>query len=188
MAADDLTIARFSDAEFEKMIGSDAFGDVRVELREGVLRRMSPQHLPHARIKVDLLRELDGAIAAAELALEVVVEVSVGFGDGFTPLPDLAVWRPSDAATTLPGDRVVLIVEVADTTLSDDLGAKLLSYARAGVPEYWVADVAGRVVHQCWAPGAEGFSGRRVVPFGQNLAAETIKAVLLARALARWAA
>lgn len=188
MPADDLRVARFSDEEFEKMIGSNAFGDVRVELREGALHRMSPQHLPHARIKGDLLRELDLAIARTERALEVVVEVSVGFGGGFTPLPDIVVWKPSDAATVVPGARVALIAEVADTTLSDDLGAKLVSYARAGVPEYWVADVAGRVIHQCWAPGAEGYGGRRVIPFGQDVAAETLKGVILPKALARWAA
>lgn len=40
-----------------------------------------------------------------------------------------------------------LIVEIASTTLSDDIGRKRLLYERFGVQEYWVVDVeAGEVV------------------------------------------
>jgi Uma2 family endonuclease len=43
-----------------------------------------------------------------------------------------------------------LIVEIADSTLGFDLKVKGALYARAGVPEYWVLDVAGRrlLVHR----------------------------------------
>ncbi|MCG9889866.1 MAG: Uma2 family endonuclease [Thermosynechococcaceae cyanobacterium MS004] len=36
-----------------------------------------------------------------------------------------------------------LVVEIASTTLTDDLGHKRLLYERLGVQEYWVVDVAG---------------------------------------------
>ncbi len=39
-----------------------------------------------------------------------------------------------------------LIVEVADSTLSDDLGDKHDAYAVAVLPEYWVADVKAKTV------------------------------------------
>ena len=44
-------------------------------------------------------------------------------------------------------ETVVLIAEVADTTLATDLGEKATLYARHGVPEYWVIDVEGRMLH-----------------------------------------
>lgn len=49
--------------------------------------------------------------------------------------------RPEDLA---------LVVEVADTTLAFDLSVKRGLYARAGIAEYWVLDLAGRrmVVHR----------------------------------------
>jgi Uma2 family endonuclease len=42
------------------------------------------------------------------------------------------------------------VVEVADTTLAFDLSTKARLYARAGIIEYWVLDIAGRrmVVHR----------------------------------------
>jgi Uma2 family endonuclease len=42
------------------------------------------------------------------------------------------------------GDELLLVVEVADTTLQYDKTLKRDLYARAGVREYWVLDVDGR--------------------------------------------
>ena len=41
---------------------------------------------------------------------------------------------------------VLLAVEVSDTTQSDDYGPKVGLYARAGVAEYWVLDLAKRTL------------------------------------------
>src|SRR5262249_46314884 len=44
-----------------------------------------------------------------------------------------------------PGPRDVgLLIEVAVTSLRDDLTTALEQYARAGIPVYWVVDVPGR--------------------------------------------
>jgi len=44
----------------------------------------------------------------------------------------------------LPGDGVRLIAQVSLFTLDDDLGDKSRRYECAGLPEYWVVDIAGR--------------------------------------------
>jgi Uma2 family endonuclease len=66
------------------------------------------------------------------------------------PLPDFAVVRganPLDFATPArypgPGD-IGLLIEVAVTSLHDDLTTALEKYARALIPAYWVVDVPGR--------------------------------------------
>ena len=50
------------------------------------------------------------------------------------------------------------MIEVADSSLADDLGAKLEQYARAGIPRYWVVDVVGRTLRDYhefdWIPDA----------------------------------
>lgn len=50
-----------------------------------------------------------------------------------------------------------LVVEIASTSLSDDLGQKRLLYERLGVKEYWVVDVErGRLILFAVADGRSG--------------------------------
>lgn len=147
---------RFTRAEFDRIARTGGFGRLRVELRRGRIVEMSPQHNPHARLKMKLQRALDMAIAAAGLRLETVTEVSVGFGDGFEPMPDIVVIDPTLAPEALegplPAAAVKLVIEVASSSLADDLGAKASEYAEAGLAEYWVADVTARTLHRHGAP------------------------------------
>jgi Uma2 family endonuclease len=60
------------------------------------------------------------------------------------PEPDGAVVRGTfqDYAARHPGPAdVALVIEVADTTLARDRGIKLRSYARAGIPQYWIINL-----------------------------------------------
>lgn len=66
------------------------------------------------------------------------------------PLPDFAVVRSGDLIGRAdperypgPGD-VGLLIEIAVTSLRDDLTTALEQYARALIPSYWVVDVVGR--------------------------------------------
>lgn len=69
------------------------------------------------------------------------------------PEPDLVVLvKPSreyQNANPQPGD-LRLVVEISDTTVGFDLTAKAELYARAGIIEYWVVDIAARrlIVHR----------------------------------------
>ena len=88
--------------------------------------------------------------------------------------PQRAAARPDAPAPTPDRYRsghptaadVLLLVEVADTSLAWDRGPKLALYARHGVPEVWVVDLVGRAVEVCREPGAEGYAERRRVTEG----------------------
>lgn len=139
----------FTSAEFHRMAAKGAFAGFRVELRRGMILKMSPQHYPHASIKRDIQHGLERAIQDAGLAWEVVTETTVSFGDGFEPMPDIIVLESAlmqDKNGTIPSAAVKLIVEVGDSTLADDMGEKREDYASAGLAEYWVADVRARSV------------------------------------------
>jgi Uma2 family endonuclease len=56
---------------------------------------------------------------------------------------------------------VLLVVEVADTSLVFDRTRKLRIYARAGIREYWIVDVAGDRLEVHRAPTADGYAERR---------------------------
>jgi Uma2 family endonuclease len=55
---------------------------------------------------------------------------------------------------------VLLLVEVADSSLAWDRGPKLALYARHAVPEVWVVDLVNRAVEVGREPGPEGFVER----------------------------
>ncbi len=54
-------------------------------------------------------------------------------------------------------DNALLVIEVADTTLTRDRDVKLPSYARNGVTEVWIVNLARRVVHVYRQPGPDGY-------------------------------
>ena len=69
--------------------------------------------------------------------------------------------RADDYASSHPtAADVLLLVEVADSSLAYDRGPKLALYARHGVPEVWVVDLVGRAVEICREPGPEGYAER----------------------------
>jgi Uma2 family endonuclease len=167
---------QLTSAEFERMAARGAFeGLGRWELRGGRLHRMSPVHVPHARIQSKLVVALTLALEQSGSGWDVLGECTIRFEAGFSPTADIVVARePSDAQGFAPGSQVVLVVEVAATSLTDDLGDKAMSYARAGLPEYIVADVEARALHHMWGPGEAGYAHRDIVRFGETLALKTM--------------
>jgi Uma2 family endonuclease len=49
---------------------------------------------------------------------------------------------------------VLLLIEVADSSLAYDRGAKLALYARFGIREVWIVDLEGRRLHVFREPDA----------------------------------
>lgn len=114
--------------------------------------------------------------------LEVSLLGSIDFSPHDAPAPDIAVSNDLRGEGIVPGLSVALIVEVAGETLETDLGVKQAIYARAGVPEYWVADVNAKVIHQMWAPESEAYAERREMAFGEAIDAITIEGLSIATA------
>lgn len=167
-----------TDAQFEDMARRGAFVKVgRVELRRGVITPMSPVFLGHANLHARLVEALGRAIAEAQLSLRLNFELSIRFGGGFQPTADIVLWDPgmvAEESGPLPGAAARLVVEVADASLGDDLGEKQLDYARAGLPEYWVADVKDSVILRHAEPAEEGYRTRSSAPLAGRVEALTL--------------
>ncbi len=159
--------------EFLLLDREGAFGDRRTELFEGEVYYMSPKHRPHAQAVTELVVALAKALEGSELS--VLSDISVRLSDHDVPEPDIAVTDAPEGDGILPLESVKLLIEVADSTLAQDMGLKAALYASAGVPEYWVVDVNGRVIHQMWVPGAKGYAERSVATFGERIATATIE-------------
>lgn len=150
----------FTSEELAQMTSSGLFAeDDRVELLGGEIFEMSPVGPRHAacvrRLTNLLARQLGGsAVVDAQNPLRLN-ELS-------QPQPDLAVLRPRDDfyADAHPGpEDVLLLVEVADTSLAYDRDVKIPLYARCGVPEVWLVDLESRAVEVYRDPGAAGYRG-----------------------------
>lgn len=114
----------------------------RVELIDGDIIAMTPIGRRHVAMVNRLTRLLvtrlgDAAIVQPQgsLRLDVASE----------PQPDLAILRHRDdfyeTGERPTVDDILLLVEVADSSLRYDLGPKAGFYARHGIREYWVVDL-----------------------------------------------
>ncbi len=122
--------------------------DERVELINGEIIQMSPIGDKHvgivSRINALLMSHLLGKY-------DVHVQSPVKIGQYSEPEPDLMVTPHRDdfyASTGVYPEDVLLLIEVADTTLMKDIRIKVPLYAKAAIPEVWIVDLKDDVIHQ----------------------------------------
>lgn len=135
---------RFTVEEYHRMAEAGIFEpDERVELIRGVVRRMSPKNYAHVVVATNLhqhlLKSLDGrASVFKEDPLKLITLDS-------EPEPDILVMSsPNIKDYGSEKSKPQLVIEVAEASLLYDLNAKAPLYAEAGVPEYWVVNLADR--------------------------------------------
>lgn len=166
--------------DFLALNHSGAFeGYGKTELLQGEIVYMNAQHRPHARTKMMLYDALRDALHNADSDLCVLTEVTVSAPPHNAPEPDIVVTSEPDGEGPVPLSSVRLIVEVADATLSTDMHKKAMIYASHGVPEYWVADVAGQVIVQMCTPLHEFYDHRRSYAFGDAVECQSIKGLIV---------
>ena len=156
----------------------------KTELIDGEIFYVGAQHRPHAWIKTQRFLAISAALRASQSPFEALVEASIAIPDRGVPEPDIVLTSEPEGEGLLPLGTVALVIEVADTTLANDLGVKARLYARSGIPEYWVADVEGKVIHQLWAPEGDAYAQRREVASGARLEAATVAGLVVEGALA----
>lgn len=137
----------FNVDEYYRMIDAGILSeDDRVELIEGEVIKMSPIGKFHAAC-VKRLNKLFGVLVG--LTAIVSVQDPIRLSDFSEPQPDLGLLKQRDdfysSGHPMPED-VLLVVEVADSSIQYDRGTKMPLYARSGIPEVWLVDVARDLV------------------------------------------
>jgi Uma2 family endonuclease len=110
------------------------------------------------------------------------LEASLILAPDSEPEPDLAVVTREEEEQAEDHPRTaLLVVEVAVDSLRVDRLIKGRVYARAGIPEYWVVDVASRVVEVYTAPdAAEGrYDTLRTLGVDETLTASALPGLAL---------
>jgi Uma2 family endonuclease len=144
----------------------------RVELIEGSLHWMSPIGSPHAAC-INYL----AFIFIPQLGRQAVVitQNPIHLDDLSEPQPDvtLARWRDDHyrAAHPIPAD-VLLLIEVADSTLKEDRRIKAPLYARHDIPELWIVNLLASEVEVYTQPQNGRYQQRVVRRRGEQVAPE----------------
>jgi Uma2 family endonuclease len=157
--------------EYYRMGEAGVFGDQRIELINGELIDMAPIGQGHEGTVGALNEALVLAFAGRAI---VWPQNSIRLDRWNVPQPDFAVLRrrPDFYRTgERPGPAdVLLLVEVADSSLKYDQRVKLPLYARAGIPEFWIVDVKRRILHAHRAPAGDGYAETTTHHSGDMLA------------------
>jgi Uma2 family endonuclease len=124
-----------------------------LELVDGELISKMGKNRPHVLALALLMDWVQDTFGRRFVHQEAPIDVALEDNPTNEPEPDVIVLKRdrTDFRGASPGpEDLRLVVEVADTSLGFDLTTKARLYARAGIFEYWVLDVAGRrlIVHR----------------------------------------
>lgn len=138
---------RLTVAEYHRMADTGVLApDARVELIEGEIIDMAPMKSRHAAA---INRLLSAFKAVADDVAIATCQTPLRLSEWSEPGPDFMLLKPRadryrDAMPT-PAD-VLLLIEVADTSLAYDRGVKVPLYAQHGVVEVWIIDLENNLV------------------------------------------
>lgn len=148
----------------------------RVELLNGELILMSPIGLRHTKA----MRRL-GRIFNQRLGDLCMVDYQdpVILSETSEPQPDLLLLRPDiDESDELPLPQdVLLVVEIADSSLGYDRGVKLQAYAAAGMREVWILNLREDILESYRAPAGGSFTEKRLCHPGEKISVQALPGV-----------
>jgi len=76
-------------------------------------------------------------------------------------------------------DDVLLVVEIADSSLSYDRGKKATLYPAWGVAEYWIADLPHNVLWRHTSPDGNAYRQIESLSRGQSIAPKLVPSCLV---------
>jgi Uma2 family endonuclease len=161
-AAEGLPRRRFTVAEVEAMVAARVMEeDERVELIGGELVPMSPKGNQHEVVKSALI---DLWIRSRPDDCRVTQETTFRLSEDTYLEPDVVIYLRTTGLPALTGTNVLLVVEIADSSLRFDIGRKAALYASFGIRELWVIDAVRLTTRVFREPAADGY--RNASDFG----------------------
>ncbi|MEZ6127763.1 MAG: Uma2 family endonuclease [Planctomycetaceae bacterium] len=159
-------------AEYDAMVAKGAFDDLnqKIELIYGEIQAMNPAGPVHDYY-IELLNQWSVRNAAPEqTSVRVQSGLSLPELDS-RPEPDIAWVKPRRYVDRHPGSEdVQLIIEVSDSSLPKDRDTKAGLYAKAGIVEYWIVNVAEECIHVYQKPGSDSYTELKTFAAGNSVA------------------
>jgi Uma2 family endonuclease len=180
VATPTFTLHKFTVEKYRRMGEAGIFPpDARVELIEGEVVKMSPLGKRHAACVARLNRTL--TLSLQQVAL-VWTQNPIDLNEYSEPQPDLALLKPRDdfyeRAHPKPED-IPIIIEVSDSTLEYDRRVKVPLYARAGIPEVWIVNLADERVEMFADPSGGAYQTAAAFSRGEEVQSRSLAALRL---------
>lgn len=166
---------RFDADEYQKMGRAGILSeDDRVELINGEIIAMTPTGPRHNAAVARANRAFSRAVGDDAI---VLVQGSIRLDLWNEPQPDIVLLKPAPDfySSRLPGATdILLIVEIAESSLDYDKDVKSKFYAGAGVAEYWLVDLAARTVTRLTMPSGDTYQQRELLRAGESIAPDAL--------------
>ncbi len=161
----------FTRKEYHAMGKAGIFApNERVELLEGEIIVMAPPGIWHLT-RVDRLNHIFMPLGIERRAIvrvqnpSVITQISE-----FQPDITLLAFRDDSYGSRNPRPQdILLLVEVADSSLNYDRNAKLPRYAAFGIPEIWIANLRDDCIESYTDPSPQGYRATRIYTRGDTI-------------------
>ncbi|MCE9551817.1 MAG: Uma2 family endonuclease [Planctomycetes bacterium] len=155
----------FSLDHYEHMVAVGAFSgpfEKRVELVRGEILTMIPIGPPHYNALALLTDWSYEVVPLAKIFVGVQGPIRIPLSNS-EPQPDLVWTVRRDYSQRHPEPQeVLLLVEVADSSLAMDRGAKLSVYAEAGIADYWIVNLLDKQIEVHRNPVGRGYQDKSI--------------------------
>ena len=148
--------------------------DDRIELIDGEIVVMSPINSPHASGVKAFNREFGMKVGDRAV---VSVQDPIHLSDNTEPQPDIGLLRYRDdlyAGAHPTPDDILLLVEVADSSLERDREKARESYAKHGIPELWIANLRDEVIERYRNPTPDGYEDVEIFNRGDMISPDLL--------------
>ena len=131
--------------KWHELVDSGVLDGQKVELLEQEIIYMSPEGVEHSYTNENVviyLRNLLSGLARVRESHPITL-------DNSEPEPDIAIVRLPETIYRNHhpyAEDIYWLIEVSNRTLTKDLEQKTITYARNGIPEYWVIDLQNNQV------------------------------------------
>jgi Uma2 family endonuclease len=173
---------RLTLSDYNRMIAEDAFrplGKRRIELIYGELREVTPPGPTHAEAVDRLIRWTTNNTTDREVRLRVQNPIEISQFDS-APEPDIVWAKPKNYSNRHPQPRdILLLVEVADSSLNEDLGEMMELYAKAGIKDYWVINIPDFAIEVFRRPKRDRYLEHQTYLAGQEVSPLAFPRILL---------
>ena len=177
------TPAKFTLDHYEHMIAVGAFDEpynIPVELLQGEIVMMSPIGEPHSLAVTTLTEWSYEVVDLKQIMIRSQMPIRIPDHQG-EPEPDLAwVRRASTGGNPPESNDVLLLIEVAESSLAMDRGPKLAAYAAAGIADYWIVNLIDKQIEVYREPNDDQYQKKQILRGDKTVAPLTLPTASLA--------